>query len=124
MSKILIKLKDNSTRFFLTTMSGYSIFRNEWTEVNDNDKEIQRIITYRNDIELKDIKMKEDDSKSDEIENSDEIEEIVEEDDTEEELSLEEFINSEIKKAEEEKGKPLTKKQKEKIINKIKKEQE
>lgn len=146
MAKILIKLKESSIKQFITTQRGYAILKNEWTEVEDGDREISRIILYRNDIDIKeiikdeDIKEnapikeviedevieicipEEDDIKEEDIVVSSEEEiEIGEElEEPEEEMSEEEYIELKLKDAEEKKGKPLTKAQKNKIIKEIK----
>ena len=146
MTKILIKLQEKSTKQFITTQSGYAILRNEWTEVNDDDREIKRILLYRNDIDIKEVTsvedIKEEDIKEEVIEVEvvsveDIKEEVIEaedpvievEEDSEEEvievepvaeMSEEDYIELKLKEAKDEKGKPLTKAQKNKIIKAIK----
>lgn len=53
MVKILMKLKQTSVRDFLVTQSGYSVLKDEYTLVDDDDKEIQSYIMNRNDILIK-----------------------------------------------------------------------
>ncbi len=60
MNKILIRLKADSKKQFITTMSGYTILKDKWTIVEDSDIEISRIIMNRNDIDIEDIREGED----------------------------------------------------------------
>lgn len=66
MSKILIKLKKESVRESLTTISGYYITKDKFVEVEDTDKDIESFILYRNDVVIKDSKDK---SKKEETKN-------------------------------------------------------
>lgn len=55
MAEIMIRLKEDSVRKFLTTQNGVSIFKKEWTIVDDKDSEINKILLFRKDIEFKDV---------------------------------------------------------------------
>jgi len=56
MVMLLMKLKNNSARKSIHLFDGRIINRDEFIEVDDTIKEIQSLITYRNDLEIKDIK--------------------------------------------------------------------
>lgn len=53
MANLMIKLKKDSKREFLTTPSGYSIKKDKYTEVDDKDITIQGFLLNRNDIDFK-----------------------------------------------------------------------
>lgn len=55
MSKVFVRLKKDSVRDRLSTISGYSIVKEEYTEVDDNEQDIKSILIYRNDVEIKDV---------------------------------------------------------------------
>ena len=59
MVKIQIKLNENSNTQVLTTPSGYSITKEEFVEVEDNDTYIQNYLLNRDDIIMKEIKIDE-----------------------------------------------------------------
>lgn len=52
-----MKLKEKSVRDFLVTQSGFTITK-EYSEVDDNDKEVQSFIINRNDIFIKNVEEK------------------------------------------------------------------
>jgi len=54
MGMIQIKLKNDSHRQHLTTMTGYTINR-EYSIVDDNDREVQRYILNRDDVLIKEL---------------------------------------------------------------------
>ena len=58
MAKILIKLKKDSIKQFLTTSSGYTITKDEFAEVDDKDPNIHAYIINRDDIEIADLEEK------------------------------------------------------------------
>jgi len=53
--KLLMKLKQKSKRDYLTTLSGFVVTKDEFNIVDDNDRQIQNFILYRNDIEFKEL---------------------------------------------------------------------
>ena len=55
MTKILMKLKKDSHRDFLTTPSGYTIDK-KWSEVDDSDVTIEGYLSNRTDIDFKEVK--------------------------------------------------------------------
>ena len=55
MVMINIKLKEDSTRQFLTTPSGYTITKDEFVEVDDEDKTIHAYIINRRHIIMKEV---------------------------------------------------------------------
>jgi len=59
MTKIQIKINENSETFILTTPSGYTITRDEYVEVDDSDTNIQYFLLNREDIDMKEIKINE-----------------------------------------------------------------
>jgi hypothetical protein len=53
MSQVLIKLKKESTRERLSTISGVCINKQDWVLVEDTVPDVEAMILYRNDILLK-----------------------------------------------------------------------
>jgi len=53
MGKIDVKLKDKYPNQFITTITGYAIKRNEWTEVEEYDIEISQLLKDNTTLDVK-----------------------------------------------------------------------
>lgn len=58
MANMLMKLKKDAKREYLTTPSGYTIKKNKFTEVDDKDITIQSFLFNRNDLVFKSVPKK------------------------------------------------------------------